>query len=172
MRTPDSTVFDASLWPLLVVRHPGVFSSREHEEFLDTLTLYLRRREKHVLLMDLSRCGLVPLDQRWRKAEWFEKNEALMRETLLGRANVVTSPVAQLSLSVILHFKPIPVPHITVSDLGSAVAWTAERLQEAGLAFAASRVREHFLLGPTPREPPIPTLKKLSFPPGSPGRVF
>ncbi|HEX8822818.1 MAG TPA: STAS/SEC14 domain-containing protein [Archangium sp.] len=130
MRTSDRALFDDSRWPLLLVRLPGTLSAQGQEECLATLVDYLRRG-KLLLLMDLSRIGLVPLDQRWRQVEWFEKHEHLLRERVLGTALILTSPIVRLSISAILYFKPLPIPLATFNDQGSAEAWVAERLQEA-----------------------------------------
>ena len=136
MSQPARATFDDSRWPLLRLLLPGTLSSQGHEECLVTLGGYVRRREKFLLLVDVSRVGLVPLDQRWRQVEWFEEYEGLLRETLLGSALVLTSPVVRLSISAILYFKPLPLPLATFATVSEAEAWAVQRLQEEGLAQA------------------------------------
>lgn len=131
MLTSDRAHFDDSRWPLLILRFPGTLPVRGQEECLATLVDYLRRGDKVLLLMDLSRIGLVPLEQRWRQVEWFEAHEHLLRERVLGTALVLTSAIVRLSISAILYFKPLPLPLATFNDFVSAEAWATERLEEA-----------------------------------------
>lgn len=136
MSQPARATFDDSRWPLLRLLLPGTLSSQGHEECLATFSGYVRRREKFILLVDVSRVGLVPLDQRWRQVEWFEEHDDLLRETLLGTALVLTSPVVRLSISAILFFKPLPLPLATFATRDEAEAWAAQRLEEEGLTQA------------------------------------
>ena len=115
---------------------PGTLPAHGHEECLATLAGYLRREEKFLLLVDLSRVGLVPIEQRWRQVEWLEEHECALRERVVGTAIIVASPIVRLSLSAILFFKPMPTPLATFAHLAAAETWAAERLQEAGLTQA------------------------------------
>ncbi|ATB36069.1 hypothetical protein CYFUS_001483 [Cystobacter fuscus] len=130
---PDSTLFDESRWPLLVLRLPGTLSMSEHVACLDTFAGYLLRGERFVMLVDLSRVGVVPLDQRWRQVEWFEKHERALLACVQGTAVILTTPLMQLSLSAIMHFVRFHPPLATFADLAGAEAWTARRLRETGL---------------------------------------
>jgi hypothetical protein len=132
----DRATFDDSRWPLLHLWLPGTLSSQGHQECLDAFAGYLERGEKFFLLVDLSRVGLVPIEQRWRQVEWFEQHERALRELVVGSAVILVSPIVRLSLSAILFFKPLPVPLATFPHLAAAEAWAAERLQEAGLTQA------------------------------------
>ncbi|OJH42119.1 hypothetical protein [Cystobacter ferrugineus] len=130
---PDSTLFDDSRWPLLVLRLPGNLSTPEHLACLDAFAAYLQRGERFVMLVDLSRVGMVPLDQRWRQVEWFEKHERALLKCVQGTAVLLTSPLVQLSLSAILHFIRFYPPLATFADLAGAEAWAARRMHEVGL---------------------------------------
>ncbi|HYO52662.1 hypothetical protein [Archangium sp.] len=138
------THFDDSLWPLLIIRPPCLATGRQQEECLATIAAYLRRREKHLSIVDLRQVSQVPLDQRQRQVAWLQEHETLMREALIGTALIITSPVIRLSMSLILHLKPLPVPHHIGPHLATAALWAAERFQEAGLPLVAARVRQHF----------------------------
>ncbi|HYO73794.1 MAG TPA: hypothetical protein VEU33_47785 [Archangium sp.] len=132
----DRATFDDSRWPLLHLWLPGTLPSHGQEACLTTLADYLGRGEKFFLLVDLSRIGLVPIEQRWRQVEWLEQHERALRERVVGSAIILVSPIVRLSLSAILFFKPLPVPLATFPHLTAAEAWAAERLQEAGLTQA------------------------------------
>ncbi len=131
--------FDDSRWPLLLLRLPGILSEQGHEECLTLFSNYLQRGEKFVLIVDLSRIGLVPLNQRWRQLEWFDEHEQSLRELVLGGAIITTSPVVRLSISALLFFKPFPIPHRIFSNRDAAETWVAERLEEAGYTQARGR---------------------------------
>ena len=127
---PAPDFFDDSRWPLLVLRLPGTLSLSQFEACLAGLAGYLRRGERFVLLVDLRRVSLVPLDQRWRQVEWLEEHDQLVRDHVIGSANIITSPLVRLAVSAILYFKRAPVPLTFVADERAAEAWAEERLEE------------------------------------------
>ncbi|WP_257452414.1 STAS/SEC14 domain-containing protein [Archangium lipolyticum] len=137
MKNAAPPIFDDSRWPLLRIRFPRVLSATEYESFLGTFADYLLRSEKLLLYIDLSRVGMVPIEQRWRQVEWFEQYDQRLREQVLGSALVITSPVIRLALSAITYFKPLPNPVAIFARPEEAEAWAAERLQEAGLTQAS-----------------------------------
>jgi hypothetical protein len=139
--------FDDSLWPLLGVRLTGKPSRLEFEAFLDRSTQYLQRGAPHVCTFDLSALWLLSSEQRQRHVEWLEANAALMRKSLLGLAYVITSPTVLLTMSVIFHVRPPPVPYTIVPHLDAAKSWAAWHLDEAGLRAPAERVRRQLHVG-------------------------
>jgi hypothetical protein len=145
MPPSDSGIlFDDSLWPLLLIHAPRVVTSRQQEAGLATLATYLRRAERHLSIVDLRQLAEVPLEQRHYQVEWFRQHEVLLRQSLIGMALVIESPVTRLAMSVILHFKPLPSPHHSGPGMEAAASWAAERFQEAGDRLSAARVRQHF----------------------------
>ena len=131
---PGAALFDDSRWPLLVLRLPGTLSRDDFTACLDMLSAYLRRGEPFVIVVDLARVGLIPLEQRWRQVEWLEEHEHLTERLVLGATLVVTSPLVRLSLSAIMHFKRLPLPVAIRADLPGALAWALAHLGELGLA--------------------------------------
>ena len=129
----DPRFFDDSRWPRLYLRLPGTLSAQGHEDCLAQLSTYLERRQRFVAIVDLEKVGLIPLEQRWRQVEWFEQHEPLMRETSVGTAIIMTSPLVRLSLSAILYFKRLPLTLTFVATRVEAEAWVTERMKEAGL---------------------------------------
>ncbi|ATB31118.1 hypothetical protein [Melittangium boletus] len=130
MPPPDPDLFDDSRWPLLLLRLPGTLSTPAYEACLASFSRHLERGERFVLITDLRRVGMVPLDQRWRQVEWFEEHERQVRECIIGAANIITSPLVRLSVSAIMYFKRVPLPLVTVADWNAAEAWALERLEE------------------------------------------
>jgi hypothetical protein len=136
-------LFDDSLWPLLLIRTPVTVTTRQQEEALAVIATYLHRGERLLLLVDLCPLAQVPLEQRHYQVEWFQEHESPIRESLIGMALVINSPIIRLAMSVIFYFKPLPVPLITVPHLDMAATWAADRFEESGLHPVASRIRAH-----------------------------
>lgn len=136
-------LFDDSLWPLLLIRTPVTVTTWQQEEALAVIATYLHRRERLLGIVDLRPLAQVPIEQRHFQVEWFRKHESLIRESLIGLALVINSPIIRLAMSVIFYFKPLPVPLITVPQLDTAVAWASDRFEESGLPGVASHLRAH-----------------------------
>jgi hypothetical protein len=142
---PDASItFDDSRWPLRLVRFVGTPTPRQYEHYLEEVTARLRRRERYLSINDLSRGGLPTPEQRQRQILWMQEHEELMREVLLGVAFIVTTPPVRLSVSTILHFKPLPVPYLIASQEVEAVTWASARIEEQGLRLAAERLRSQY----------------------------
>lgn len=144
MDSPASITFDDSLWPLLLVRFPSVMTSAQQEAYLARLLTYVRRGQKYVGIMDTQLLENTTAEQRQRQAGFIKEHEELFRQFSLGSAAVVTSPLVALGGRILIHLKPMPVPFYVTSSLPAAVAWAAERLEQAGLTEPAERVRSHF----------------------------
>ncbi|HYO53782.1 hypothetical protein [Archangium sp.] len=146
---PDSSIsFDDSRWPLRVVRFVGTPTLQQYERYLEDTAASLLRREKYLSITDLSRGGLPTPEQRQRQILWMQEHEAFLREVLLGVAFVVTSTPMRLSVSTIMHFKPLPVPYLIAAHEVEAVTWGSARLEEQGLRLAAERIRSQYGLRP------------------------
>jgi hypothetical protein len=142
---PDSYVsIDTSRWPLQVVKFVGSATLRQHEHTMEEMTARLRRRERHISLIDLSQGGIPTAEQRQRYAAWIQENEALMREVLLGMAIVITSPAMRLAVSTVMHLKPLPVPYFIASWELDAAAWSIALLEDQGLRPHAERLRRQY----------------------------
>lgn len=142
---PDSYVsIDNSRWPLQVVRFVGLATLRQHEQCLEETTARLRRRERYVCLLDLSRVAIPTTEQRQRYVSWLHENEALLRDALLGVSFVITSPAVRLAVSTIMHLKPLPVPYFIASWELDAAAWAIAHLEDQGLRPHAERLRSQY----------------------------
>lgn len=142
---PDSSVsIDDSRWPLRVVRFVGTASPRQYEHYLEETTACLRRGEQFISLTDLSRGGIPTAEQRQRQVVWMQQHESLLREVLLGEAFVITSPHVRLSVSTVMHLKPLPVPYYIAAWELDAAAWASARLEEQGLRLEAERLRSQY----------------------------
>jgi hypothetical protein len=152
MPTSASVQFDDSLWPLLVIRYAGSPTDAQFDEYLAQRTQYLERGERHAVIMDARQAsGTGPAERRYRQAAWLKQHDAALREQVVGTAFVTESALVRLMMSVVLHIKPLASPHVAVTRFPEAVAWTADRLHQAGLEAEAHRVRTHYGLLPGKR---------------------
>ncbi|WNG17497.1 hypothetical protein [Cystobacter fuscus] len=136
--------FDDSLWPLVIFRPAGVMTHVQFEEFLARSASYLERGEPYVSITDARQAGMPPRDQLRRLSEWLDTNEELLRERVLCNAIIVTSAAMRLSMSLVFHLKPQPMPHRAMSDMESALGYALDKLREAGRAADAERIQRHF----------------------------
>ncbi|HSP78232.1 MAG TPA: hypothetical protein VLQ93_06865 [Myxococcaceae bacterium] len=137
---------DESLWPLRLVRFEGTATSRQFRSYLDESSASLGRGQEHAVIVDLSRGGPLPFDQRQAQAAWLRENEQRLRELSLGVAFIITSPLVRLAMSASFYWKAMPVPYIITPHLTEAAGWVVQRFEEAGMFPAAERVRRHFQL--------------------------
>jgi hypothetical protein len=143
---------DESLWPLLLVRFAGVMSASDFEGYLSRLEVLLKREARFVVITDTSQMSWHGPSLRQRQVEWIQEHEAAMREWVLGHATITTSTFARVSVRILRHLQPMPMPHVEVADLPSALAWVTDRLRRGGLVTDAERIRRHFGLVPGLRE--------------------
>jgi hypothetical protein len=134
-------MFDDSRWPLLMLRVTGPMTDKQFGEFLARSDTYLARGEKYVSILDIAQAGLPTAVQRQMQAEWIRKQEPLLREQVLGNANILTSAPIRLALSLIFHLKPLPMPYAAVADMDSALRFVIGKLEEGGLGAEAERIR-------------------------------
>ena len=139
------TTLDDSLWPLLVVRF-GDATERALEAYLAAREAYLARAQPHVVIIDTRAVHLPPPRVRQRYIDWLTKHERALRQWTLGSAYIIGSPAVRVMMSLIRHLAPMTTPFLVTETLPPSAAWAAERLQEAGHAQMATRVRAHYAL--------------------------
>lgn len=135
--------FDDSLWPLVIFRFTGVMSGPQYERFFVRANAYLERGEKYVCITDVSQAGIPTPAQCRQLADWLRANDAALREQVLGNAILVTTAPLRLSMSLVFHLKPPPMPHVAVADMDSAVDFVLGKLRGAGFVDQAEHIRHH-----------------------------
>ncbi len=131
---------DTSRFPLVVVTFLGPATDEEFRVYLDELTT-TRARGRSAWVFDATSAGRTPANQRRMQAEWLSDNEALLRETSLGSAFVIDSPIVRGVLTAILWMSPIVGGHAVFAHYGEAEQWAIDRLREAGLEPGADSSR-------------------------------
>jgi hypothetical protein len=142
-RDASPITIDGSLWPLLRVTLGRSVTRKDLEEYLSARAEYLAREEPHVCIIDAREVDMPAACLRQRYTDWLREHEAPLRRWTLGSAYIIQSPAVRMVMSVIRHFAPMTTPFVITATLPPAAAWAAERLQEVGLAHAATRIRAH-----------------------------
>ena len=126
--------FDDASWPLLTVSFTGKNSLQDFDAYLEKVTEYLHRGEKHVVVLDTRGLTTGPtLEQRQRQVGWIHANLSALRQRSLGNAFVITSPFIRLAMNIVYQLQPLPTPYTIVGDIKVARSWALGRLQAAGL---------------------------------------
>jgi hypothetical protein len=136
--------FDDSLWPLVIFRPAGVMTHDQFEEFLARSASYLERGAPYVSITDARQAGLPSLDQIRKLSEWLDTNSERLRERVLCNGIIVTSAAMRLSMSLVFHLKPQPMPHRAVPDMETALEYALDKLREVGRSADAERIQRHF----------------------------
>lgn len=145
MPAPGSIEIDESLWPLLTIRYKGVTAIPQFAELLAARSRYLDRHERHLLLHDLSQSSsMSSSEQRRLHLEWMKKEDARLRQWVVGVAFVTDSAPLRLLLSVIYHMRPLAMPHAIFPRLSAALPWVAAQLRQSGLEAPCSSLLAHF----------------------------
>jgi hypothetical protein len=145
-REPSRTTVDSGLWPLLVVRLGRCGTMQDLEAYLADRESWLRRCEPHVCILDAREVNLPSPQLRQRYTDWLSEHEAALRQWVLGTAYIIQSPAVRMMMSIIRHFAHLTTPFVVSATMQPAAAWAAERLQEEGLAPAATRVRAQYAI--------------------------
>ncbi|PTL79587.1 hypothetical protein [Vitiosangium sp. GDMCC 1.1324] len=140
---PPATV-DGSLWPVLMVKFGRTGTMRDLEAYLAHRAAWLGRCEPHLCIIDAREVNLPSMQLRQRYTDWLTEHEAALRQWMLGTAYVIQSPAVRVMMSVMRHVAPLTSPFVVTATPQPAAIWAAERLQEAGLAQAAMRLRASY----------------------------
>jgi hypothetical protein len=141
---PAPVTVDEALSPLLVVKFGRSGTEHALETYLSARAAYLRREQPHIVLFDARQVHMLSAHVRQRYTEWLRENEVALRRWTLGTAYVIESPTVRMMLSVVRHFASMANPFIVTATLPPAAAWAADRLSEAGLVQAATRIRTYY----------------------------
>lgn len=145
-REPSRITLDSGLLPLLVVKFGRDSTKQDLEAYLADRAAILQRCEPHVCIVDARDVDITPPHLRQRYTDWLAEHEAPLRQWVLGTAYIIHSPAVRMMMSVIRHFGRMASPFVVTTAMQPAAAWAAERLHEAGLAPAATRVRAQYAI--------------------------
>ncbi len=144
MSPPAHIRLDDSHWPLLVIRYEGTATDEEVARALTASGRCLERDEPCVIIHDMSRASeCASLKQRHMQAEWLQRHDARLRQWVHGIAFVTNSAALRLMVSLVLHLKPLAMPHKTVPHLPDAVSWISSQFQHSPFERRAHELLAH-----------------------------
>ena len=143
---PSGITLDSGLWPLLVVKIGRSPTRQDLERYLEARAATLQRREPHVCLFDARDVQMPPTQLRQHYTDWLAAHETVLRQWMLGTAYIIQSPTVRIMMSAIRHFGRLASPFVVTATMQPAATWAAERLHEAGLVPAATRVRAQYAI--------------------------
>jgi hypothetical protein len=136
--------FDETFWPLVITRYTAPLTDQEHAQSLERFGAYLEQGEPYFCIVDTRHLIAPTPQQRQLQEQWDREYAELVRTTVLGTALIVTSPVIRLTVSILLHLRPMLAPYVMVSDMQAALDWVTARMEAQGLEDCAERIRVHF----------------------------
>lgn len=145
-REPSRITVDCGLWPLLVVKLGRDATRQDLESYLAARAAILQRCEPHVCIVDARDVDMTPPQLRQRYTDWLAEHEAPLRQWILGTAYIIQSPAVRMMMSLIRHFGRMASPFVVTATMQPAAVWAAERLHDAGLVPAATRVRAQYAI--------------------------
>ena len=120
----DGIRFRTSRFPLLVIDFVHAATDEEFQDFLDTITLFTKKREPMALVVNADGIRSMTEKQIEQLVAWLRRNEVGLRNYTLGLAFVVTSPEVRNML------RPVLIDFQTGTDVLLA------SFEDEGLAFA------------------------------------
>jgi len=129
-------VFDQWV-PIIIARIEGAPSDQDHQDFLteagELLDRYRAEKQRIVLIVDLSRAGVLSARQRKAQVDWLQRYRPIMEEVQVGMAFVLPSRLLRGVLTAVFWFVPPPTHYVVASDLDEAVAWSIARAEASSL---------------------------------------
>lgn len=120
-------------WPVVLHTFEGNLSESEFDCYIDRLDAILGRKRSYVTVVDTTPVGLTSRLQRSKQADWIKRNTENLKNTSLGTAFVIASPVVRALLSAMLWIQPLPHPYVVTETLADALLWSCRQLQTAGV---------------------------------------
>jgi hypothetical protein len=133
----ESSQFDETAWPLLVVRLPPVMNMSALASMMDGFERILRLEKRHAAVVDATRITKFPGSQeRTRLTSWLadERRVAKERRFVVGNAVVVTSGPVRALLTAFNWVHRPTTPQAMKATEAEAVEWCCQLLIEDGVA--------------------------------------
>lgn len=132
-RSPDGIRFRASRFPLVIVDFVEAVSDEEFELFLDTVTMFTRKREPMSVVVNADGIRHMPPSQIEKLVAWLRRNEVALRNYTLGLAFVATSPEVRNLLRPVLIDIQTGTDVLLASFEDEGIAFAEGSLEAAGI---------------------------------------
>ncbi len=128
----DTFRYNDKGWPILEVTFPKHSPTLEEiHTYIQTLGTYFARKEKLLLIINLSDSGWVPPQLRFEIGKWIMEHKVFVRKYIAGNAYVVKSQLLRLALQTFMSFEDINQvvgPVKVFSSLDQAKDWATQIL--------------------------------------------
>ena len=124
----SSLHIDTSHWPIVIHTTVGSPTDAQFDAYIREATELLLREGPHVAVLDSTRLGRPSAYARARKKDWLEQYGNALRQSCLGTAFVLSSPVARFAAATILLVRPFPTPWVVCATLEEALVWARQLL--------------------------------------------
>lgn len=136
-RAPQTGIrFRTNRFPLLIVDFVEAVSDEDFELFLDTVTLFTKKREPMAVVVNADGIRHMPQSQIEKLVAWLRRNEVGLRNYTLGLAFVATSAEVRAMLrSVLIDFQT-GTDVLLASFEDEGIAFAEGSLAAAGIELA------------------------------------
>lgn len=117
-------------WPILLCEAVGESTDEDIEAYLRLLEEVLRRRERHVLIVDATRGKAMKGTHRQRIAAWNKRNAEALRLYRAGLVLVTDSAMLRGIVTAIYWISAPPFPYLAMSSIERARFWAHEQLEQ------------------------------------------
>jgi hypothetical protein len=119
---------DLSRWPIAVLRVEGTLDDAQIDAFVTDGTDMLSRRERYVVVFDLSAMGIPTAYARGRSLQWQKEQYDALGQYCLGTVYVMPSPIVRfISMTIFMLARP-PSPFRVCEGIDEAIAWAEQQL--------------------------------------------
>jgi hypothetical protein len=127
-------------YPIVYVRFFNECTLPELHNYLRDIEAWMARgRQAHIL--DFTTSEIMKWEVQQAVAAWIKEARPLIRESVIGSAIVVPSPIARFIVSTIMAMTPFAVPTKTFSTVEEALPWIQDSVARDPGTEARSEVR-------------------------------
>lgn len=125
-------------WPIVLHVSEGLPSEDDFDAYVREATAVLLRGEKHAVVMDTTRLAGASTYGRMMKKEWMQQYGDRLRQTCVGTAMAISSPLLRFVSGSLMLIRPLPTPYFICETPGEAMDWARQRLLDAGIVLPRS----------------------------------
>jgi hypothetical protein len=121
--------YDESRWPVVYSWAIGESRAEDVQEYIEVCERALKRRERHVVIMDASEGQNMRAEHRRLVSQWVQDHKEELATYRAGLGFVFKSAVIRGMLVATYWLFPPPYAYKTFDSLEDATAWAEELLR-------------------------------------------
>jgi hypothetical protein len=115
-------------WPIVVHTMEGSPTDAEIDAYIAEANTILLRKQKHSVVMDSRKAGMVSSYARKRTKEWLAEHFDAVHTYCAGTAYVFSSPALRFVLSGVMLLQQHPNPYVICGTLDEGFDWARKQL--------------------------------------------